>query len=112
MMKLLTHCLRWLSAIKGGDCPSYLTGFAIKGKPWSKKRVERVYNMLKLNLRRKGKRRVPTRTPEPLSVPRQHNESWSMDFMSDALSYGHRFRTLNILDDFNRQALAIEVDTS
>lgn len=35
-----------------------------------------------------------------------------MDFMSDALSYGHRFRTLNVLDDFNRQALAIEVDTS
>ncbi|WP_100215534.1 IS3 family transposase, partial [Pseudoalteromonas maricaloris] len=83
-----------------------------KGKPWNKKRVERVYNMLKLNLRRKGKRRVPTRTPEPLSAPTQHNESWSMDFMSDALSYGHRFRTLNVLDDFNRQALAIEVDTS
>ncbi|TMP73302.1 IS3 family transposase, partial [Pseudoalteromonas ruthenica] len=35
-----------------------------------------------------------------------------MDFMSDSLSYGHRFRTLNVLDDFNRQALAIEVDTS
>ena len=68
--------------------------------------------MLKLNLRRKGKRRVPTRTQEPLSAPQQHNESWSMDFMSDVLSYGHRFRTLNILDDFNRQALAIEVDTS
>ena len=68
--------------------------------------------MLKLNLRGKGKRRVPTRTPEPLSAPTQHNESWSMDFMSDALSYGHRFRTLNVLNDFNRQALAIEVDTS
>ena len=83
-----------------------------KGKPWNKKRVGRVYNMLKLNLRRKGNRRVPTRKPEPLSAPLQYNESWSMDFMSDALSYGHRFRTLNVLDDFNRQALVIEVDTS
>ncbi|AOT07854.1 transposase [Pseudoalteromonas luteoviolacea] len=83
-----------------------------QGKVWNKKRVERVYNMLKLNLRRKGKRRVPTRTPKPLSAPGKHNESWSMDFMSDALSYGHRFRTLNVLDDYNRQALAIEVDTS
>ncbi|MBE0370306.1 hypothetical protein PAUR_b0306 [Pseudoalteromonas aurantia 208] len=43
-----------------------------KGKPWNKKRVERVYNMLKLNLRRKGKRRVPTRAPEPLSAPAEH----------------------------------------
>ncbi|WP_425331645.1 IS3 family transposase [Pseudoalteromonas viridis] len=83
-----------------------------QGKTWNKKRVERVYNMLKLNLRRKGKRRVPTRSPEPLSTPEKHNDSWSMDFMSDALSFGHRFRTLNIIDDYNRQALAIEVDTS
>jgi putative transposase len=65
----------------------------------------------KLNLRRKGKRCVTTRTPETLSAPLKHNESCSMDFISDALSYGHRFKTLNILDDFNRQALAIEVDT-
>ncbi|TQF66186.1 DDE-type integrase/transposase/recombinase [Pseudoalteromonas luteoviolacea] len=68
--------------------------------------------MLKLNLKRKGKRRVPTRTPKPLSAPGKHNESWSMDFMSDALNYGHRYRTLNVLDGYNRQALAIEVDTS
>ncbi|WP_141685446.1 IS3 family transposase, partial [Pseudoalteromonas luteoviolacea] len=51
-----------------------------QGKVWNKKRVERVYNMLKLNLRRKGKRRVPTRSPEPLSAPSKHNDSWSMDF--------------------------------
>ena len=43
--------------------------------------------MLKLNLRRKRKRRVATRSTEPLSTPLQHNEYWSMDYMSYALSY-------------------------
>ncbi|TQF67866.1 IS3 family transposase [Pseudoalteromonas luteoviolacea] len=96
----------------GWGMPKLFKRLRHQGKVWNKKRVERVYNLLKLNLRRKGKRRVPTRTPKPLSAPGKHNDSWSMDFMSDALNYGHRFRTLNVLDDYNRQALAIEVDTS
>jgi putative transposase len=45
-------------------------------------------------------------------VPEQRNQTWSLDFMSDALSNGRTFRTLNVLDDFNREALWIEVDTS
>jgi putative transposase len=45
-------------------------------------------------------------------VPEQSNQSWSLDFMSDSLSNGRAFRTLNILDDYNREALWIEVDTS
>lgn len=40
------------------------------------------------------------------------NGCWSMDFMSDALMCGRRFRTFNVLDDFNREALAIEIDLS
>lgn len=40
------------------------------------------------------------------------NEVWSLDFMSDALRDGRRFRTLNVLDDYNRQALGIDVDYS
>ncbi|MDK1289554.1 DDE-type integrase/transposase/recombinase [Pseudoalteromonas umbrosa] len=51
---------------------------------------------------------IPTRTLEPLSAPNKHNDSRSMDFIND----GHRFRTLNLLDNYNRQALAIENDTS
>ncbi len=81
-----------------------------EGAIWNHKRVHRVYCMLKLNIRRKGKQRLPTRNPEPLVVPNAFGQAWSMDFMSDALVCGRRFRTLNIVDDFNREVLAIEVD--
>lgn len=79
---------------------------------WNHKRVYRVYCALKLNLRRKGKKRLPSRHPEKLAVPAAANTCWSADFMSDALMSGTRFRTFNVLDDFNREALAIEIDTS
>jgi len=82
------------------------------GHDWNHKRVYRVYCLLKLNLRRRTKKRMPPRDPMPLLVPAQPNQVWSADFMSDALYNGVRFRTFNVLDDFNREALAIEVDTS
>jgi putative transposase len=82
------------------------------GHGWNHKRVYRVYCELKLNLRRKGKKRLPSRYPEKLAVPDTANVCWSIDFMSDALMNGQRFRTFNVLDDYNREALAIEVDTS
>lgn len=50
--------------------------------------------------------------PEPLSVPDKPNETWSMDFMADQLADGRSIRTLNVLDDFNREGLCIEVDFS
>jgi len=79
---------------------------------WNHKRVHRVYCGLKLNIRRKGKRRLPNRNPDPLRVPDGMNQHWSADFMSDALWYGQRFRTFNLVDDFNREGIAIEIDTS
>ena len=48
----------------------------------------------------------------PLLVPQKPNQVWSVDFMTDALYNGVRFRTFNVLDDFNREALRIEIDTS
>lgn len=81
------------------------------GYPWNHKRIYRVYKLLKLNLRRKSKRRLPTRNPLPLQVPGMANYCWSMDFMSDTLQHGHRFRTFNVLDDFNREVLGIDINS-
>jgi putative transposase len=75
------------------------------------KRIYRLYVEEKLGLRRKrGRKRSGAR--QPLLEPTGANQVWSMDFMTDALSSGRRFRTLNIVDDFTREAVAIEVDTS
>jgi putative transposase len=75
------------------------------------KRVYRLYVEEKLSLRRKrGRKRSGVR--QPLAVAGAANQVWSVDFMTDALSSGRRFRTLNIVDDYTRECLAIEVDTS
>ena len=83
-----------------------------KGFDCNHKRLYRVYTMLRLNVRRKAKRRIPQRIKEPLEVPATINQGWSMDFMCDSLVDGRRFRLLNIIDDYNRESLAIEIDTS
>ncbi len=80
------------------------------GHKWNHKRVYRIYGALKLNKRRKGKKRLATRKPTPLQATAALNECWSADFTSDALWGGQRFRTFNVVDDFNREALGIEVD--
>ena len=83
-----------------------------QGHSWNHKRIRRVYRAMALHLKRKPKKRLPARPAQTLAVPEPINQTWSLDFMSDSLSNGRAFRTLNILDDFNREALWIEVDTS
>ena len=83
-----------------------------EGLIWNHKRIHRVYKLLKLNMKRKGKKRLPARILMALEVVNAINESWSMDFMSDALQSGRKLRTFNLIDDFNREVLAIEIDTS
>jgi putative transposase len=83
-----------------------------KGTVINHKRLYRVYTAMKLNIRRRAKKRLPERVKLQLSLPDAPNQMWSLDFMSDALTDGRKFRVLNIIDDFNRESLKIEVDTS
>jgi putative transposase len=69
-----------------------------------------VYRLMQLNRRRRGKKRLPNRHPMPLVASDQINSSWSIDFMSDALWDGKRFRTFNVIGDFSCESLAVEVD--
>lgn len=84
----------------------------VKGFGWNHKRVYRIYRELELNLRIKPKRRLIREKPEPLATPQAINEMWSMDFMHDSLDDGKAFRLFNLIDDFNREGLCIEVDYS
>lgn len=83
-----------------------------QGYKWNHKRVYRVYTALKLNIRRRAKKRLPSRVKQELFQPQRPNQVWSLDFMSDSLWSGKRFRVLNVIDDYNREILAIEPDTS
>jgi putative transposase len=83
-----------------------------KGYGCNHKRLYRVYTLLRLNIRRKTRKRIPQRIKQPLAAPQGINQGWSMDFMCDSLVDGRRFRLLNIIDDYNRESLAIEIDTS
>jgi putative transposase len=82
------------------------------GHRWNHKRVHRVYCALRLNLPRRTKRRVPVRLRQPLVAPERLNDTWALDFMVDALYDGRPFRALTVIDEGNREALAIEIGTS
>jgi len=79
---------------------------------WNPKRLHRVYVAMGLNLRRRTKRRLPARLRQPLAAPAVLNGTWALDFMTDSLYGGRKFRTLNVLDEGNREALAIDVAIS
>lgn len=82
-----------------------------RGWQVNRKRVYRLYREEGLAMRRRKRKRVAA--PRlPLVLPRRVHEVWTMDFTHDALVGGRKFRTLNLMDGYTRQALAIEVDTS
>ncbi|MGJ1432065.1 DDE-type integrase/transposase/recombinase [Sphingobacterium spiritivorum] len=75
---------------------------------WNRKIVLRVYQNINLKLRTKRKRRIPSRIKEKLIVPGSVNDTWPIDFMSDSLANGRRFRVLNVIDDYNCESLINE----
>ena len=76
------------------------------------KRVHRLYRAAGLQVRRRRRKRLTRADRVPQPTPSRPRERWSMDFMVDTLADGRGFRTLNIVDDFTRECLAIEVDRS
>lgn len=76
------------------------------------KKLYRLYREERLAVRRRGGRKQALGTRRPMTVPQAVNERWSLDFASDALADGRRFRVLCVLDDFSRECLALVVDTS
>jgi putative transposase len=93
-----------------GLCYLYLRN--VKGYGWNHKRVYRIYRELELNLRIKPRKRLKRDKPEVLTVPEAINQVWSMDFMHDQLQNGRCIRLFNVIDDFNREGLGIEIDFS
>ena len=76
------------------------------------KRVYRVYRTAGVQVRRRRRKRLTRADRVPLPTASQRLERWSIDFMHDTLADGRTFRVLNIVDDYTRECLAIEVDRS
>jgi putative transposase len=82
-----------------------------EGWPDNHQRIERVYRHAGLAVRKRARRKL-TRPRVPHEAASRPNTRWSMDFMVDTLADGRSFRTFNVIDDFNRDALGIDVDFS
>ena len=76
------------------------------------KRIYRIYREEGLQVRQRRKRKTAKWRGERPVAAEGLNQRWSIDFMSDQLADGRKIRTLNVVDDFSRECLAIEVDTS
>ena len=85
---------------------------AREGQAMNHKKLYRLYREEKLMVRRRGGRKRALATRAPLALPHSMNQRWSLDFVSDTLADGRRFRILCIVDDFSRECLATVVDTS
>lgn len=78
----------------------------------SSSRIRRVYEKSGFSLYKRHKRKRFDNPANPISVPLEKNQEWAMDFMSDALANGSKIRTLNIIDQFNRKCISIEIERS
>ncbi|MBK7043740.1 MAG: IS3 family transposase [Rhodanobacteraceae bacterium] len=107
-----SRLLALASAHGGWGCPQLHLQLRAEGHRINHKRTARLYREHGLSLRRRRRRRLPERVRTPLLQPIEPNYSWSLDFMHDALASGRPFRTLNVIDDYARDILAIEIGHS
>ena len=85
---------------------------AREGVMLNHKRLFRLYREERLGVRKRGGRKRARGTRAPMALPQGPNQRWSLDFVSDALANGRRFRVLALVDDFTRECLTFVVDTS
>jgi putative transposase len=83
-----------------------------EGKGMNLKKVYRLYREERLTVGERGGRARALGTQAPMAIPQGPNHYWSLDFVSDALACGRRFRLFNVIDDYSRECLACIVDTS
>jgi putative transposase len=83
-----------------------------EGVELNHKKLFRVYREEQLTVRRRGGRKRALGTRAPMALPQGPDQRWSLDFVSDVLADGRRFRVLVVVDDFTRECLALVVDTS
>lgn len=76
------------------------------------KKVYRLYREERLTVRKRGGGKPPLDTRTLMAIPQEANQRWSLDFVSDSLACGRRFRVLNVIDDHSRECLPCIVDTS
>lgn len=109
----IRNYLKWLADVhKRWGFDKMMLKAKMDKKPWNHKRVYRIYCELGLNIRVKPRKRLPKGEAKTLFQPIKANICWSMDFMSDALADGRKFRTLNVIDDYNREALLVKASYS
>jgi putative transposase len=83
-----------------------------EGVSMNHKKLRRLYGEERLQVRRRGGRKRALGTRAPMALPQSANQRWSMDFVSDTLTDGRRFRILAVVDDFTRECLCLVADTS
>jgi putative transposase len=83
-----------------------------EGVQVNRKKLYRLYKEERLTVRKRGGRKRALGTRAPMAIPQDPNQRWSLDFVSDTLVDGRRFRILTVIDDFSRECLATIVDNS
>src|SRR6185312_5672634 len=83
-----------------------------EGHAVNRKRIQRIYREERLTVRRRGGRKRAMGTRRPMETPVAANQRWSLDFVSDQMTDGRRFRILTVIDNCTRECLALVADTS